>query len=78
MSTIELRKKLISQINKTSDAATLRDLLRLLEINIEDEDVYRLSEDQKKGAIEAQYQIKSGDFYSNEAVNKEVDNWLNK
>jgi tRNA A22 N-methylase len=78
MSTVELRKRLIDKIQKTKDERILEEAYRLLEIETEDIEIYRLNDDQKKAISEARQQIKNGQFLTEEQANKEIDEWLNK
>lgn len=78
MSTIELRKRLIDKIQKTDNKDLLQEAYRLLELETEDIEVYKLSEDQKKAVNEARQQIKEGQFLTNDQADKEIDEWLNK
>ena len=78
MSTIELKQKLISKIQETVDDSLLEEALRLLNIESGELDVLVLNEEQVNAVDEAQAQIKSGQFLSNEQANKEIDEWLNK
>ena len=78
MSTVELRKRLIDKIQKTEDRNLLQEAYRLLELETEDIEIYKLSDDQKSVVTEAQLQIKSGKFLTNDQSDKETDEWLNK
>ena len=78
MSTIELRKRLIDKIQKTKDERILEEAYRLLELETEDIEIYKLNDDQKKAISEARQQIKNGQFLTEEQANKEIDEWLNK
>jgi tRNA A22 N-methylase len=78
MSTVELRKRLIDKIQKTKDERILEEAYRLLEIETEDIEIYKLNDDQKKAISEARQQIKNGQFLTEEQANKEIDEWLNK
>ncbi len=78
MSTIELRKRLIDKIQKSDDENLLEEAYRLLELETEDIEVYRLTDDQRKAINEARQQIKNGQFLTDEQANKEIDEWLNK
>ena len=78
MSTIELRKRLIDKIQKTDNENLLREAYRLLELETDDIEVYKLSDDQKKVINEARQQIKGGQFLTNDQADKEIDEWLNK
>jgi hypothetical protein len=78
MSTVELRKRLIDKIQKTENRNLLQEAYRLLEIDVEDIEVYKFSDDQKSVVNEAQQQIKSGKFLANDQSDKETDEWLNK
>lgn len=78
MSTIELRKRLIDKIQKTDNEDLLAEAYRLLELETEDIEVYKLNNDQRKAIAEARQQIKSGQFLTDEQSNKEIDEWLSK
>jgi len=78
MSTIELRKQLIDKIQKTDDKKILEEVYRLLEIESEDIEIYKLNADQKKGISEAREQIKNGQYLTEEQANKDIDEWLKK
>lgn len=78
MSTVELRKRLIDKIQHTQDERILEEVYRLLELDAEDTEIYRLNDDQKKAINEAREQVKSGQFLTEEQANKEIDEWLNK
>lgn len=78
MSTVELRKRLIDKIQTTKDERILEEAYRLLEIETEDIEIYKLNDDQKKAINEARQQIKNGQFLTDEQANKEIDEWLNK
>jgi hypothetical protein len=62
MSTIELRKRLIDKIQKIDNEILLQEAYRLLELEMEDIEIYKLSDDQKKAVNEGRQQIKGGDF----------------
>ena len=76
MSTIELRKQLIDKIQKTDDKKILEEVYRLLELESDDIEIYKLNADQKKGISEAREQIKNGQYLTEEQANKDVDEWL--
>ena len=78
MSIIELKKKLINKIQETVDNSLLEEALRLLDIESDESDTLVLNEEQTNAVNEAQAQIKSGQFLTNEQANKEIDEWLNK
>ena len=78
MSTIELRKRLIDKIQKTDNDDLLAEAYRLLELETEDIEIYKLNNDQRKAITEARQQIKSGQFLTDEQSNKEIDEWLSK
>jgi hypothetical protein len=44
----------------------------------EEEGIYLLSPEQKKAVILAKKQVKEGNSFTNEEVNKEMDKWLGK
>jgi hypothetical protein len=78
MSTIELRKRLIDKIQKTDNEDLLAEAYRLLELETEDIEIYKLNNDQRKAITEARQQIKSGQFLTDEQSKKEIDEWLSE
>ncbi len=78
MSTVELRKRLIDKIQKTDNENLLEEAYRLLELETEDIEIYKLSDEQRKAVNEAKQQIKSGKYLTDDQANKEIDEWLNK
>ena len=78
MSTIELRKRLIDKIQKTDNENLLEEAYRLLELETQDIEVYKLTDEQRKAVIEARQQIKNGEFLTDDQANKEIDEWLKK
>ena len=78
MSTIELKKRLIDKIQKTDNENLLGEAFRLLGLESEDIEIYKLNDGQKKAIEEARKQIKNGQFLTDEQASKEIDEWLNK
>ena len=78
MSTIELRRRLIDKIQKTENEYLLGEAYRLLELETEDIEMYKLNDDQRKAIGEARQQIHSGQFLTDEHSNNEINEWLNK
>lgn len=78
MSTIELRKRLIDKIQKTDNESLLEEAYRLLELETENLEVYKIRDDQRMAVNEARQQIKDGNFLTDEQANKEIDEWLSK
>jgi hypothetical protein len=78
MSTIELRKRLIDKIQKTDDENLLEEAFRLLELETENIETYKLNDDQWNAVKEARQQIKKGEFLTDEQANREIDEWLSK
>ena len=78
MSTTELRKRLIDKIQETDNENLLEEAYRLLELETENIDVYKLTVDQRKAVTEARQQIKDGKFLTDDQANKEIDGWLSK
>ncbi len=77
MSTIELRKRLIDKIQKTDNESLLEEAYRL-ELETQDIEIYKLTDEQRKAVNEGRTQIKNGEFLTDEQANKEIDEWLNK
>ena len=78
MSAVELKKRLIDKIQKTENEDLLEEAYRLLQLETEDIEIYKLTGDQKRAIDEARNQIKNGQFLTDEQVNKEMDEWLKK
>ena len=78
MSTIELRKRLIDKIQKTDDENLLEEAYRLLELETESIETYKLNDDQRNAVDQARQQIKKGEFLTDEQANQEIDKWLSK
>ena len=76
MSVAELQKKLIEKISNTHDLNTLEDISNWIGLDDELPTVYHFSEEQLNKLEEAEQQIKDGNFYTNEEVNKETEKWL--
>ena len=76
MSTAELKTKIINEITESDDEELLRDVLRLLEIEGGDNDIYILSEEQERAISKAQDSVRAGKFLTEEEVNKKMDEWL--
>ena len=78
MSTVELRKKLIEKIQKTENEVLLEEAYRLLELETEDIEIYKRTEEQRKTISEVRLQIKNGQFLADDQANNEIDEWLSK
>ncbi len=78
MSTIELRKLLIEKIKLTDDDKLLEEASRLLEVEIEESDIYILNGKQKEAIEQGRKQISKGEYLTDEESNKEIDEWLSK
>ncbi len=76
MTEIELKKRLITRIKSLKDPLLLEEVSRLIEPGSAEDDIYILSEQQKKDIEEAQEQYKKGQFISNEDADKQTDQWL--
>jgi hypothetical protein len=78
MSTVELRRKLIEKIQKTENEVLLEEVYRLLELETEDIELYKLTDEQRKAISEGRLQIKNGKFLTDDQANNEIDEWLSK
>jgi len=76
MSSIELKRRLIEKIQKTENEDLLAEAYRLLELETEDIEIYKLNDEQRKAIGEARQQIANGQFLTDEQANKEIDEWL--
>lgn len=77
MSTLEIKKKLINEINEVEDLQLLNALYRILTAK-KNEEVYQLSTEQVAAIEEAQEQYSNGRYFSNDEVDQEIEEWLKK
>ena len=75
MSTVELRHTIIKKLSQIDDASFLKAIKTIVESKA-NEDVYKLSDFQKKRIEESRDQVKLGQTISNEALQKEIKQWL--
>ena len=78
MSTAELRKRLIQKIQSTENESLLKEAYRLLQIETENIEIYKLNSLQIKKIAAAREQIKNGQFLTDKEAGKEIDEWLKK
>ncbi|EDM43380.1 hypothetical protein SCB49_01457 [unidentified eubacterium SCB49] len=78
MKTIEIKKKLINQINLSKNKSLLEEFYRFLNLENETHEIYELNLEQTNAIAEAREQIKNGDYLTNEQANQEIDQWLSK
>lgn len=78
MRTIELKNKLIEEINLSDNKNLLEEFYRFFHLENQVEETYKLSEAQNFAIEEARNQIKKGDYLTNEQANQEIDKWLDK
>lgn len=78
MKTIDIKKKLINEINLSKNNNLLEEFYHFLNLENEIQETYKLNAEQNSAIIEAREQIKNGDFLTNEQANQEIDKWLNK
>lgn len=76
MSTIELKNKVLKKIETVNEDYLLEEVLALIEFETNPEPV-KLTDDQKAAVDVAREQIKNGEYYTNDEVEKEIDQWLN-
>ena len=74
MTTITLKKYLVSKISKIEDDSILIKIKTLIDQN---EDVYILSDSQKQKIEKSRKQIEDGNFLTQEEMDKKVEEWLN-
>jgi len=75
MRTVEIRKKLIEKINLSNNKNLLEEMYSFFN-NDNDAELYKLNEDQKKVIAEGRNQVKNGQFFTNDQVNNEIEEWL--
>lgn len=78
MKTIEIRNKLIHEINLSNNKNLLEELYNYLNQENKTQNPYKLSKEQNAAIEEARAQIKKGSFLTNEQADQEIEEWLNK
>ena len=76
MLTLDLKKRLIDKIEKNENRDLLNEAIRLFNMENEDIDLFKLSNEQKEAIDEARRQIKNGQYITNEQANNEIEEWL--
>lgn len=75
MSTIELRELIINQLAHINDTSFLKAIKALVDSKAEEE-VYKLSDYQKKRIRMSREQLVKEQTISNDELQKEIDKWL--
>jgi hypothetical protein len=78
MTVIELKKRLIKEINHTNNNELLEEMYRLISNEEADNTIYELSKEQINAVEEAQKQFKNGQFLKSDQADKNIDEWLGK
>ena len=73
---VDLKEKLIKRIQETSNNDVLNEVYRLLELEFNEQEIYKLSEEQRSTIAESREQIAKGEFLTNEQSNKATEQWL--
>jgi inosine/xanthosine triphosphate pyrophosphatase family protein len=78
MTVIELKKKLIKEINHTKNNEILEEMYRLISNEEPDNTIYELSNEQIDAVEETQKQFKNGQYLKSKQADKNIDEWLGK
>jgi len=76
MTSIELKNKVISKINRINDIEILNEVYQLLNDSFEDTEIIQLSEHHKNAIEIAKVQIDNGEYLTNEQANNEIGQLL--
>ena len=75
-STEQIRNNLIDKLISIKNKDILSAVDRLLEVSVKEEDVYKVSEVQRKALQASEMDISNGRLISNEDLNNEEGEWL--
>ncbi len=78
MKTVEIKKKLINEINSSNNTDLLEELYIYLNQENTIQKPFKLSHEQNLAIEEGRRQIKAGEYLTNEQANEEIEEWLNK
>jgi len=76
MTVVELKKKLIEQIQNTDDEEVLEHISDIFKFELNTKSVHKLSNEEKAAVEDGRNQIKNGQWLSDEDANKQIDEWL--
>lgn len=77
MTTLELKKILMHRIAEINDKSFLSAINTIIETK-SNSTTYKTTAEQRKRIKEGKAQIEKGEFFTNEQVEKEMDQWLNE
>ena len=77
MKKVEIKKKLIEEINSSTNMDLLEEFYHFLNLENEIQETYKLDDEQRSAISEARDQIKNSNCLSNEEANKEIEKILN-
>ncbi|MEI7983803.1 MAG: hypothetical protein WCI71_19305 [Bacteroidota bacterium] len=77
MSTVELRQLIAKYLSQIEDVSFLKALKTIIESKVSD-GVYKLSDYQRKRIEQAKEQLRNGQTFSDNEVQKEVDLWYRR
>lgn len=72
----DLQETLYSRILAITDEKSLLEMISLIDRN--DKTIYHTTPEQKDAIRKGREQISNGQFFTNEQVDKEIDEWLSK
>ena len=78
MSIQELQEKLIVKIKNTKEDYILEEVSRLLEFEENSGHIYSINAEQQQLIDKSINEIEVGDYFTNEEVQKETEEWLKK
>lgn len=78
MKTVEIRKKLIEEINSSTNKDLLEELYNYFNQENTIQKTYKLSNEQNSAIQEARTQFEKGEYLTDEQANQEIEEWLKK
>jgi len=78
MNTLEIKKKLINEINLSENKNLFEEFSPFLNLENKIDEDYELSDEQESAITDAREQIRNGNYLTNEQTNQEIEEWLEK
>lgn len=78
MTVSDLKHKIISKINQTTDNSLLEELYRLLTVDESEFEILELTNEQKQQINTGKKQYSQGKFLSQEVADNDIQEWLKK
>ncbi len=78
MNTLEIRNKLIQEINSSHNDDLLKEMYSFLIKDNETEKLFKLSENHRAIIENSREEVAKGEYFTDEELNADIDQWLDE